>query len=238
MNTSNDTSVPDARIFALAELPGVLNRPEFASVSDILFDLDNTLHDFKGAAGAAIDAVYDSIIAEYGFDREALSGEYAKILARAEKDSFREGKTSYQYRTERFASLLGRFSVSDETFIADLVREYGESFEKNLKPDKAVQETLRQLSGVYGLCLITEGPLDAQIRTVSRLGIGGFFQRIFTSGEYGKIKETGDLFRVALDALHLSPGKAVVVGDSVSKDIRGAKRAGIKSIQIETARHG
>ncbi|MDP2586925.1 MAG: HAD-IA family hydrolase [Candidatus Komeilibacteria bacterium] len=228
--TMDKLLIPDEKISHLKDLVGVLSQEDFAATENIFFDLDGTLHDFKATARIAMSEVYKEIKEKFSLQVDSLQKAYGDILAQAEKQAFQDGKTSFDYRTERFTALLKDFSIEDDKFVRELVEVYGNILEKNLTIDDTTVETLRYLSGKYKLFLLTEGPLDAQIRTIEKLGINDFFTKVYTSGQYGAIKETGDLFEVAQKDLQLQTDSIVIVGDTPSKDIRGANLTGIKSI--------
>jgi putative hydrolase of the HAD superfamily len=222
--------VPDAEIMSIDQLPHTLSQTAFSDTTHIFFDLDGTLHDFRHTARMAMDNVYEKIGNDFSLNRNDLEGKYAEIIAAAEKQGFAEGKTSEEYRTGRFSTLMGSFSKGDAQYVAALVKLYGDSFEENIRLDASVLQTLQELLVGYKMSLITEGPLDAQLRTIEKLGLGPYFQDIFTSGEYGQIKETGELFITAQNKLHLTSREIVIVGDSPSRDIKGAHLAGMRSI--------
>lgn len=64
-------------------------------------------------------------------------------------------------------------------------------------------------------------------------GIRDYFQDVTLSSVTGMRKPSPDIFRVSLRQLRSSPEECVYVGDTVSRDIIGSKRAGFaKAIQI------
>jgi putative hydrolase of the HAD superfamily len=224
-------------IHGLSQLPELLKRPEFAEVRSLLFDLDGTLHDFRSAARRGMDAVYAAICNSHPETcREDLERIYTTLIERAEQNAFVENKTSFQYRSERLTALLQEAGIDDRNLVEPLVRLYGEEFERSLVLAEHAEDVLRLLKRRYALHVVTEGPHDAQIRTLSRLGIGGFFQEVFTSNCHGKRKETGDLFMVVRGYLGLKGNDAVVIGDS-SRDMLGAQRAGLSAILVKTQFH-
>ena len=59
-----------------------------------------------------------------------------------------------------------------------------------------------------------------------------YFEIIIVSGEVGIGKPDPRIFDLALEQLNVEPEKAVMVGDSLSRDIHGAQKAGGKEIWI------
>jgi putative hydrolase of the HAD superfamily len=53
-----------------------------------------------------------------------------------------------------------------------------------------------------------------------------------SSAEHGFMKPHPSIFQAALDQLKVAPAEAVMVGDSVSQDIEGALRAGMRAILL------
>ena len=71
-------------------------------IKALYFDMDDTLHSFSRCAGAAMNEVYSHIVQKHCLSLENLKQKYAKIMAQTEKDAFFDGRTSTEYRTERF----------------------------------------------------------------------------------------------------------------------------------------
>lgn len=78
---------------------------------------------------------------------------------------------------------------------------------------------------------------EALSKTLEKLGIRMYFQRIWSSADYGKIKPCRDFFEMAIEAvLTDNPTEKkeniVFVGDTYGSDVKGANAAGIKVIWL------
>ena len=97
-------------------------------------------------------------------------------------------------------------------------------------------ETLcRKLSSQYILALATNGVPFVQRRRLAASPLARFFKdRVFISGEMGCRKPEKEFFEKILDALGArnQKGKVLVVGDSLSSDIRGAFNARLDSVWL------
>ncbi len=62
------------------------------------------------------------------------------------------------------------------------------------------------------------------------LGLDQFFDLRFLSSRFGFKKPDVRLFHYAMEKLRVAPGESVYIGDNPSKDLMGAKKAGMKSI--------
>jgi len=201
------------------------------------FDLDDTLHQFRQASGAATNAVLSNISSRYGTSVEALRDEYSRILKSKTAAAFSDGRTSADYRTERFSALLGHFSIPpDQRFMAELLEMYESNLGKSLelKPG-ALQflSTLKQMG--KKIVIVTEGPQDAQERTVQALGIQPYIDFLASTNHFGVTKVEG-LFPRVCEYLNITPGDMVYIGDSVERDIKPATAAGILCIHLDEAR--
>lgn len=59
-----------------------------------------------------------------------------------------------------------------------------------------------------------------------------YFEYVLTSAAFGKRKPDPGIFRAALDYYSVSPERAVMIGDSLQADIRGAGTLGINTIWV------
>jgi HAD superfamily hydrolase (TIGR01662 family) len=58
-----------------------------------------------------------------------------------------------------------------------------------------------------------------------------------SSADHGFLKPHPSIFRAALERLGVAPTDAVMVGDSVSQDVEGALKAGMRAILLHRAEH-
>lgn len=73
---------------------------------------------------------------------------------------------------------------------------------------------------------------------LDRLGIGGYFEKVWSSADFGKVKPSADLFETAVEEiLKQHPGSSkddiLFVGDTYATDITGAHNAGLKTVWID-----
>ena len=78
---------------------------------------------------------------------------------------------------------------------------------------------------------------DALMQILDRFGIGGYFRKLWSSADFGRLKPSGDFFELAVKtALEDNPGKErgdiLFVGDTYDSDVKGAHDAGIKCAWI------
>lgn len=121
--------------------------------------------------------------------------------------------------------------------LADIERVYVESILDH--PPRLLPGARKTLAEVrangYKLGLIsnTGRTPGTVLRTIMRdLGILEFFEVTTFSNETLIRKPAEGVFRNTLDRLRVAPKAAVHVGDDVEKDVAGAKKAGMKAVQV------
>jgi len=96
-----------------------------------------------------------------------------------------------------------------------------------------IAEALDALRPRYRLALASNANLstpDDVRAALARVGLAACFDQIHTSAVLGVSKPDAAFFRAVLDAADCPPAQAVMVGDSFSTDVAGAKRAGLKAV--------
>ena len=106
-------------------------------------------------------------------------------------------------------------------------------FHRNLRP--RVKEMLEGLKGLgLKLGVISNTAALYQVfDTLEEYGIRDYFADVTLSSVTGFRKPCGDIFTVSLRQMRSMPSECVYVGDTVSRDVIGSKRAGFAAaIQI------
>jgi putative hydrolase of the HAD superfamily len=195
------------------------------------FDLDDTLHEFRQASAHASNNVFQEIHAlNHHVSVDTLRANYRNILRNATANAFTDGRTSTEYRRERFDRLLQEQGLVDTPLLEHLLDVYRDSLRENLALKEGtlhLLQTLRQLG--KKIIVITEGPADAQEWTVQELGIQPYVDVLVTTNEIGKSKVDG-LFGVALKKYNIATDDIIYFGDNEVRDIEAARAEGILAV--------
>jgi putative hydrolase of the HAD superfamily len=136
------------------------------------------------------------------------------------------------YRVEVFSralALQGRDVPPDAA--AFLSGEFASTRRARQRLLPGARELMSELSS-YSLALLTNGAPDLQREKIAASGLEPFFKAIAVSGEHRIGKPNAEIFHRLLGELGVSPSEAVMVGNSLERDIAGARNAGIRSIWI------
>ena len=138
-----------------------------------------------------------------------------------------------EYRLEVFAKTL---AAQLESYPADapefLASEFSSTRRARQRLLPGARELIAQLSANYKIGLLTNGAPDLQREKIEATGLKEYFQSIAVSGEYGIGKPRREIFDRLLEELKVSSEEVVMVGNSLERDIAGARNAGIRSIWI------
>ncbi|KAI4683834.1 uncharacterized protein J4E84_006673 [Alternaria hordeiaustralica] len=206
------------------------------------FDLDDTLHEFRKASSAAVDATLHLILEYHAHHKLSsckpltvaeLRAEYLKILKTGTSAAFVDGKSSHEYRAERFQGVMNAFGIDcTEQQMQVLLDTYETAIMQNLQLKEGaipLLQTLKQQG--KSIAIITEGPQDSQERTVAALGLEPYFDRLVTTNKLGVAKIDG-LFGKALEMIGVKSEEVVMVGDSWDRDVVPAVEAGITCVWL------
>ncbi|RYP82679.1 hypothetical protein DL769_001586 [Monosporascus sp. CRB-8-3] len=202
------------------------------------FDLDDTLHEFRRSSGIATDRTLEEISKRYDTSLPALRDEYSRILREKTANAFSDGKTPFDYRRERFSSVLAHFSLpQDQQMMTKLLELYEATLMASLEPKCGALQLLSTIKDMgKKIVIMTEGPQDAQERTVQGLGIGRYIDFLATTNHFGVTKTNG-LFSKVMEHLGISPGDLAYVGDNEQRDMKPAMAEGIFSIHLAETKH-
>jgi putative hydrolase of the HAD superfamily len=121
----------------------------------------------------------------------------------------------------------------DEAFVREVTQSFRLLSLKHLKLFPDTLPTLELLRPHFKLGLVSNAQrvfLEPELRM---LDVPQWMDEIVISSDYGYQKPDPRLFVTALECLEVSPEEAVFVGDTVSRDICGAREAGIFAILLD-----
>ena len=194
-------------------------------IKTIFLDLDDTILDFQTAERRAISET----LRRFHIDpAPAVTARYHE-LNRQQWELLEEGKlTRPQVLVRRFQLLFAELGVEADPQAVQAVYERELSQGHWFMP--GARELLETLAPRYSLYLATNGTPAVQAGRIESAGVARYFQDIFVSEAMGANKPSPAFFQACFAAIPgFEPETALVVGDSLTSDIRGARNAGLRS---------
>lgn len=195
-------------------------------IKTIFFDLDDTLLDFTRSEASALRRALTEAGAPAG---QPVLDRY-HVINQRQWELLEEGVlTREQVKSSRFHILFSELGIS-----CAKVEAVKDRYEKYLAEQHwllpGAEELLKELASRYRLCLASNGSVAIQYSRLKLAGIGPYFDRIFISEELGANKPDKAFFDRCFEALpEVDPAEILMVGDSLTSDIRGGQNAGIRT---------
>lgn len=192
----------------------------------LLFDADHTLFDFNKSEYCALKEALefyslpstDDVIERYSI----INVKYWKMLERGEIDK----KSLMLARFIEFAREYGFEEKAEQ--LSDL---YMSNLAHEAHLFDGALELIAELSKKYRLFVITNGVKSTQDGRFGISPITKYFEKIFISEVIGAEKPSKEFFSAVENSIEgYVREKAIVIGDSLSSDIKGAINSGIECI--------
>ena len=194
----------------------------------LLIDLDDTILDFHMQEKVAIEkTLTDAGIRPTEENCDLYSRINDSYWKRLEKGEVTRQQVLFG-RFEELFTCLGISGDSEQT-----ARAYMQNLATGHYFLPGAKEAVAALSEEYRLFLVSNGTTSVQEPRIESADIGQYFEAIFISQKIGINKPAKGYFDYCF--AHI-PGfdqeKALIVGDSLSSDIRGGKNAGIRTCWV------
>lgn len=196
-------------------------------IRNLFFDLDDTLLDFRKSEKTALEETLRHASVPV---TDALSRCYSEINAEYWKRLERHEVTRDALKVRRFCDLfaeLGIRNVDPAAVAAEYERRLGnQSFLIT-----GARETLSRLRRSYRLFAASNGTGTVQRSRLAGAGLSDLFEFLFLSGELGAEKPSAAFFDACFSRIpELKRSETVIIGDSLTSDIAGGRRAGLLTV--------
>lgn len=188
-------------------------------IKAILFDLDNTLIDRQKAFSEMLNRVFHI----YYQDED-----YINTLVHDALEFDGGGKVE---RIDAFKKLVDKYNIKEFT-AEKLAKDWSNESGTTVYLFDDVVETLTKLKEKYKLAIVTNGDYASQKRKLDNINLYSLIDYHLISSEIGVRKPDPLIFKYACKKLNLKEEECIYVGDSYSRDIIGAKNAGLEAIYV------
>lgn len=137
------------------------------------------------------------------------------------------------FRRAVWRDALAALEASDDTLATALEAAYVAARRADQPLDPEAEWVLEDLARDHRLALVTNGAPDVQREKLAGTTLARRFRAIVISAELGIAKPDPRIFEHAVRAIGARTEEAVMIGDSLSRDIAGARGAGLRSIWVD-----
>ena len=195
-------------------------------IRNVLFDLDDTLFDFHKAEKIALTKT----LVHFGIDpTEETLALYSTINA-AHWKRLELGEISREeVKVGRYRELFETIGVECDPVKATAYYESMLAIGHYFMP--GAPELLEELYGKYRLYIVSNGTAKVQEGRIGSSGIAKYMDGIFISQILGANKPDKQFFDICFAEIpDFSLSETVIIGDSLSSDIKGGINAGITTV--------
>ena len=189
----------------------------------LLFDADDTLLDFRAAEKNALRMLFEEQNIPLTDEMEAHYKEINQDLWEA----FEEGKL------DRDEVVNTRFSILFKEYnrIVDgalLERNYRNYLDEGNQLVNGAFEVITELQNQYDIYIVTNGVSKTQLKRLCASGLHPLLKDVFVSEDTGFQKPMKEFFDYVFARIpNFDVKQALIIGDSLSSDIKGGHLAGL-----------
>ncbi|CRK82063.1 putative hydrolase [Neobacillus massiliamazoniensis] len=189
----------------------------------LFFDVDDTLLDFGAAEKVALRLLFEE-------QKIPLTTEIETHYKKINQDlwkSFEDGKLTRDVVVNTRFSILFK-EYGQEVDGALLEKKYRSYLEEGHEFVNGAFELITDLQHQYDLYIVTNGISKTQDKRLRDSGLFPLFKRIFVSEDTGFQKPMKEFFDYVFARIpNFSAEQALIIGDSLSADIKGGQLAGL-----------
>lgn len=195
-------------------------------IKAVFLDVDNTLLDFNKGATLGMEKAFNmnglEFKKEYNAVFKVINDELWRKVERREI-------TRAELHRIRFNLVLKELNIEYDGY--EIEKTFLELLKTIAVPIDGALDLAQYLSSKYILCSASNAPYIQQMGRLKTSGLLKFFKHNFISEEIGFDKPSKEFFDVCFSRLDgITKEQTVMIGDSLTADIKGAKDYGIKSI--------
>ena len=197
----------------------------------LFLDLDDTILDFHKAERIALAKT----IRDFGVEPTEHVLHRYHIINKLHWEMLERGElTRAEVQVGRFRALFEELGVAVDA--AAVAAKYSENLAIGHYFMPGAEEAVEALSKKYRLFLASNGTASVQKGRMTSANLYRFFEQVYVSQEIGHNKPSKAYFDACFARIQdFDPTRAIIVGDSLTSDIRGGINAGIKTCWVNPA---
>lgn len=195
------------------------------NIKVILWDIDGTLLNFAASEKAAIRQGFEEF--HLGICSDEMLAYYSGINRKYWKALERGELTKQEVLEGRFREFFAKYNLNVEV-VPEFNRRYQVNLGETVCFEDGAYEVVKSLQGKVKQYAVTNGTKIAQDKKLKKSGLDKIFDGIFISEEVGAEKPNIKFFEKVWEEIGTyEPGEVLIVGDSLTSDMKGGNNAGI-----------
>lgn len=198
-------------------------------IKAVYFDIDNTLYSYDDAHEYGWSALCAYAEENLGMNREIFTRCHREAMALV-KERLGADCAALHDRTLRYQVLLEENGLP-LYHAAPMGKLYWDTLIRHAEPTPGIMTCLPKLKEAgFRLGIGTDMTIEYQLKKLERLQMLPFFAFIVSSEEVNVEKPDPKLFLTCAMKAGVAPEECLFIGDSLKKDVLGAKHAGMEAL--------
>ena len=190
-------------------------------IKALFFDIDDTILDYDKCAVITLQNACQTLGVPFN---DAVLAEYRRVddalWARQKLGEL----TIPQVLEHRNAHMMAYFGLTDGiSFQEAFIAAFANSAELTDGVEAALQLAKERNLPIYSA---SNGYYEVQVNRLTKAGVLHYFDRLFVSDAVGYEKPNPQFFAHCLEVTGFAPHEVLMIGDSITADIKGALAAG------------
>lgn len=190
----------------------------------VIFDLDRTLVEHDQDPATLFDAACSATGIE-PFCRPETLDLAAEVVREGSKEL---DAVSYERRV--FATAAA--ATGTDVPASELVQAYNDVLDNQAVSLRPGADTAIESTADLATAIVTNGSENTHKTKLQAVGLTEHFDTVIFGTDVPQVKPASDPFELALDRLRVEPNRVLKVGDSLSKDVKGANKLGLDTAWI------
>lgn len=194
----------------------------------IFLDIDDTLYEYRPCHEAGLKALCGFVSETFSVSPETAELYYQE--SRKETGRRLHGQGASHSRLLYSQGICERLNVSPAEYALQIEKKYWDAFLNTMKLRPFVNEFLdTALQKGCRIAVITDLTAGIQFEKIKKFGIQNKIHFIITSEEAGAEKPDPRIYQLALEKLKAEKSLSIMIGDSMEKDVLGARQFGMSA---------
>jgi putative hydrolase of the HAD superfamily len=209
----------------------------------IFLDWDDTIGDFSRSAKCALTTMFEIHQLYQYTDYDTFVQKYSEHNTLLWEQYGRDEVTKEVLKIDRFLyPLMHACGMEETSETRVLARRMCEDFLRmtnhffSIIPD--ADKMVKTLASRYPLTIVSNGFVESQYLKFRKSGLEPYFTHVVLSEEVGAQKPNPRIYEEALRINGITADEALMIGDSYTSDVEGARAAGIDQMWFRRVAEG
>lgn len=196
----------------------------------VIFDIDNTMYNYDRAHSIAMAELLKYGEQKLHMDEAAMRAGLSKVQTSIQERLGRQSSTIHN-RLIRFQCFLESMGKTELSKALEMYHIYWDTLLEAMEPEPGMMQYISHLRK-QGVSIGIGSDMTAymQFQKLKKLNVLDQISFIVTSEEAGAEKPSPEFFRLCVKKAGCLPEECAFIGDSLKKDVEGAKANGLLGI--------